>query len=745
MYRIVLAGLMLSILPVMVVAANSETGENRIRNQVQKKLALGGQPNRLINEKSPYLLQHAFNPVEWYPWGDEAFARAEKEDKPIFLSIGYSTCHWCHVMAQESFENSEIAAILNRWFISIKVDREERPDIDQMYMAATQAMTGSGGWPMSVFLFSDGSPFYAGTYFPPVSSSVRPGFKDLLTAIHKGWQERRDDLKESASGLVATLKNSAAASTTAIKHDVFEKGYQLLAKNYDPLEGGFSQAPKFPRPVVFSFLFSYFLATGEEKSLDMALFTLKKMAGGGMYDQIGGGFHRYSVDDHWFVPHFEKMLYDQAQLADSYLDAYQITGDNFYGDVARATFAYTLRDMRDHDGGFYSAEDADSDNPYSPGEHGEGAFYLWTKEEIDKKLEKEAAEIFCYFYGVESGGNVRRDPQGEFTGRNILHRAHTVAETADHFNIDRKQVENSLTTSAEQLFTTRRLRKRPHLDDKVITAWNGMMIGALSKGSQVLQDPQLLATATEAAIFLKKALYDEKTHTLQRRYREKEAGLTGQLNDYAYLVDGLLDLYQASQDPQWLRWSFDLTRQQIALFWNEQGGFFFDSASDSTVKIRMRDKYDGAEPAGNSVTANNLLRLALLHGMPQWNTMARQLMESFGGTINRYPSALPLMLIAWQRIDTKAPQVVIAGVRGAPDTEAMLQVVNQSFNPLRLLLLADGAENQAYLSQILPFMETASSLNGKATAYVCADFTCKRPVTDPVALHDLLEEQKKVN
>jgi uncharacterized protein YyaL (SSP411 family) len=732
----------MSVLPMMVMSAHSENNDNRIHQQVQKRLAAGEKANRLINEQSPYLLQHAFNPVAWYPWGEEAFAKAKSEDKPIFLSIGYSTCHWCHVMAHESFENPEIAAILNEWFVSIKVDREERPDIDQMYMAATLAMTGSGGWPMSVFLLPDSSPFYAGTYFPPTSVAKRPGFKDLLTTLHKVWLERREDVQESASRMIAALKTGNAATPAVIKSDVFERGFNMLERSYDPREGGFGQAPKFPRPVVLSFLFAHYLATGEEKARDMALFTLQKMAAGGMYDQIGGGFHRYSVDADWFVPHFEKMLYDQAQLADSYLDAFQITKDETYAQTAKDIFDYLLRDMHDPAGGFYSAEDADSDNPYSPGQHGEGAFYLWTQEDIVKQLGTQAADIFNASYGVKNDGNVAQDPMKEFSGRNILYRAQNNKEVAPRFKLDIEQITKSLTTSKEILLKARELRRRPHLDDKIITAWNGMMIGPLARGSRILQDPQLLSAAEQTANFIKKNLYNNTNNTLLRRYRKEKAGLAGQLSDYTFLVDGLLDLYQASQDPQWLSWSIALTEKQIELFWNEKGGFFYDSVADPSVKIRMRDKYDGAEPAGNSVSAHNLLRLGQLQNNPQWQQMARRLMESFSEVINNYPPALPLMLTAWLQIETKPSQVVIAGTRGAEDTEALLRIVESAFSKPRLLLLADGAENQRYLAQNLPFIGNVVLLEGKATAYVCEDFTCKMPVTDPVALQQQLEEQR---
>jgi uncharacterized protein len=742
MYWLIIIGLTVSLLPLLVFSASSESSENRIHQQVKKRLAAGEKANRLINEHSPYLLQHAFNPVDWYPWGDEAFARARSEDKPIFLSIGYSTCHWCHVMAHESFENSEIAAILNKWFVNIKVDREERPDIDQMYMAATQAMTGSGGWPLSIFLLPDSSPFYAGTYFPPTSAPKRPGFKDLLTTIHKVWLERREDVRDTASRLVAELTTGNTATSAVIKPEVFEQCYSMLRQSYDPREGGFGQAPKFPRPVVLSFLFSHYLATGEKEAKDMALFTLQKMAAGGMYDQLGGGFHRYSVDADWFVPHFEKMLYDQAQLANSYLSAFQMTRDDRYALTAKEIFTYLLRDMHDSAGGFYSAEDADSDNPYDSGHHSEGAFYLWTKEDLDKRLGTEAADIFNTSYGVKDNGNVVQDPMKEFLGRNILYKARSNDETATLFKVKTEQITESLAASKKLLFNVRAQRRRPHLDDKVITAWNGMVIGALANGSRILRDPQLLVAAEQTATFIKDKLYDKTNDTLLRRYRKGQTGLAGQLTDYTYLVDGLLDLYRTSQAPQWLSWAARLTERQIELFWNDKGGFFFDSVVDPSVKIRMRNTYDGAEPVGNSVASHNLLRLGQLQNNSQWLQMARQLVESFSEMINRYPPALPLMLTAWQDINTQPTQIVIAGTRGAEDTEVLLGIVDEIVVSRGLVLLADDADNQAYLSQNLPFLESVVRLDNKATAYICSDFTCKMPITDPKALRLLLKERR---
>ncbi len=727
------------------IAAYSNPNENRIEFQVTKKHAAGEKANRLINEQSPYLLQHAFNPVQWYPWGEEAFQRAKDENKPIFLSIGYSTCHWCHVMAHESFENPEIAIILNKWFISIKVDREERPDIDQMYMAATQEMTGSGGWPMSLFLLPDGSPFFAGTYFPPQPSFQRPGFKDLLTTIHSAWNEKRENIQKIAAGMVATLQKKTAQQSSPIEQDVFTRAYTLLAQSYNSETGGFGSAPRFPRPVLFSFLFTYYQTTATEHARNMALVTLDKMAAGGMNDQIGGGFHRYSVDRNWFVPHFEKMLYDQAQLGSSYVDAYQVTGEQKYATTARRIFNYVLRDMRDTNGGFYSAEDADSDNPYNPGHASEGGFYLWKKSDIETKIGREHAAVFSYRYGIKKNGNVEHDPAAEFKGRNILYHAATIKETAVHFQKTEEQIKQILSDSKQTLLSARQQRTRPHLDDKIITAWNGMMIGSLARAGRVLQDPRLLSAAVGTATFLRKNLYNKDTHTLYRRYRDSRAGLPGQLSDYTSLVHGLLELYQASQDPQWLSWAVDLTSRQFELFWNKKQEFFFDSVTDPSVKIRMRAQYDSAEPAGNSVAALNLIRLGQLQNNSQWQKIARQLIESFSTVINRYPPALPLMLTAWQQSNTKPTQVIIAGKRNAEDTRALFSVVNKQFDPARLVLLMDGAENQDYLTQNLPFLANMVPINNKATAYVCAEFTCKIPVREPAELRKQLNGANAVN
>lgn len=698
-------------------------------------------PNRLIHEKSPYLLQHAFNPVDWYPWGEEAFTRAKAESKPIFLSVGYSTCHWCHVMEEESFENAQVAAILNRWFICIKVDREERPDIDQLYMSATQAMTGSGGWPMSVFLFPDGKPFYAGTYFPPQSLYGRPGFADLLRGIHEAWENKRADLNSTAAQLVGELEKRAKTSRGGeLDNDILNRAYTEFEKGYDPAFGGFSHAPKFPRPVQFNFLLRYWHRTGTERALDMVLKTLQYMGKGGIWDHVGGGFHRYATDSRWRVPHFEKMLYDQAQLANSFLDASLITGEKQYATIASQVFTYVLRDMTSSEGAFYSAEDADSDDPYNPGKKCEGAFYLWTEKEIRDVLPKEDASIFIYRFGVEKKGNVLEDPQGEFQAKNILYQAHSLAETVEKFNKTEQFVVSGLEKSKNALLTIRSQRKKPHLDDKVLVAWNGLMIGALARGAAILDEPRLLDAANKAAVFIHSRLYNSKEKILQRRYREGESGLAGQLDDYAFLVSGLFDLYQTSQEPTWLEWAVTLTGKQIELFWDKEQGGFFDSVGDSALPFRMKADYDGAEPAGNSVAAMNLLALGSITLNSEWTKKGEKCTELFSSVIKSSPQMLPQMLCAWESAQAKSRQVIIAGQRGRKDTEAMLAAVHAIYEPGRLVILADDNSNERYLGQFLPFVKDMEMIDDKATAYVCKDFTCRMPVTSIEGLTGQLQE-----
>ena len=709
--------------------------------------------NRLAQEKSPYLLQHAHNPVDWYPWGEEAFAKARRENKPIFLSVGYSTCHWCHVMAHESFENEEIAAVMNREFVNIKVDREERPDVDRVYMTFVQATTGGGGWPMSVWLTPDLKPFVGGTYFPPEDRFGQPAFKSVLERIASAWKENHDKIVEQGGKIVDALRESQSTATAEgkINAAILDTAYRQLDRNYDPKEGGFGNAPKFPRPVTLNFLTRFYARDPKSESgkhaLEMTLFTLRKMAAGGMHDHIGGGFHRYSVDRYWHVPHFEKMLYDQAQLAIAYLDAFQVTRDQRYESVARDILDYVARDMTSKEGGFFSAEDADSPVVAGIGHPGhtktaEGAFYTWTKDEIDAAL-GDAAEIFDFHYGVQPHGNAPEgsDPQDEFRGKNILIERHTIAETAHHFEKTEEQVANLLAQNRAKLFSIRAKRPRPHLDDKIIAAWNGLMISAYARAAQILDEPRYLEIATRATKFLRTNLYEEKSKLLYRNYRGGRSDIEGFADDYAFVTQGLLDLYEASFDAEWLKFAVQLQETQDRLFFDEKnGGYFSTSGKDESVFLRMKDDNDGAEPAASSVAALNLLRLAQIRDDPAaaGADRARKTIDAFAATLSHFPSAMPQMLVALDYSLSKPRQIVIAGKKDAPETKALLREVHRHFLPKTVVFLADGAEGQKYLDEKNEAIRAMSPIDGKPAAYVCENFTCKAPVTDPKALSELL-------
>ncbi len=684
--------------------------------------------NRLINSKSPYLLQHAHNPVDWYPWGEEAFAKARKENKPIFLSVGYSTCHWCHVMEHESFENPQVATILNDNFVCIKVDREERPDVDNVYMTFVQATTGIGGWPMSVFLTPDLKPFFGGTYFPPEQ------FTNLLGKIAAAWHTDHDKIMASGDSITQRLRQFTEASRSAnaeLGKSLLDKTYGQIKSSYEPSYGGFGGTPNFPQPAMLNFLLRYYARTGTKDALDMSLFTLHKMADGGMHDQIGGGFHRYSTDTRWHVPHFEKMLYDQAQLACSYLDAYQITHDKFYADTARDIIAYVQRNMTGDQGQFFSAEDADSPLPGNPSAQAEGAFYVWEQKEITDRLGNKAAEIFDYFYGVEKGGNVDNDPRGEFSNQNVLIVSHTVEEAAKKFDKSSDAIRKILADARQKLFALRAKRPRPHLDDKTITAWNGLMISAFARAYQVLDDPQYLAAATKSAQFIKAKLYDAKTGKLVRRYRAGEATIDGFADDYAFLIQGLLDLYESSFDINDLAWAFDLQNKQNELFWDQDhAGYFSTTGQDPNILLRMKEDYDGAEPSPNSVAALNLLRLSQMLDEKSFREMAEQTLTAFGGRLQQAPDAMPQMMVALDFSLTKPKQIVIAGQPDAADTRAMLRVIHEHFIPNKIILLADGSDGQAFLGKHLEFIQDVKPINGKATAYVCQDYVCHAPTPD---------------
>jgi uncharacterized protein YyaL (SSP411 family) len=691
--------------------------------------------NRLIEEKSPYLLQHAHNPVDWWAWGEAAFEKARREEKPIFLSIGYSTCHWCHVMERESFEDEAVAAVLNRYFVPVKVDREERPDVDRIYMHFVQATTGSGGWPMSVWLTPDLKPFFGGTYFPPDNRWGRPGFKTILEYIANAWVSDRAKILESSANVLAELRKQGewTPQGTIVDDGIVESCHAVFRRTYDARLGGFGSAPKFPRPVAFNFLFRYHYETGNPEALEMAVTTLREMAKGGMNDQLGGGFHRYSVDERWFVPHFEKMLYDQGQLAVSYLEAYQLTGDTFLADVARDIFEYVLRDMTDAGGAFYSAEDADSViDPAKPEEKGEGAFYIWSQAELEEILGQELAQWFHYRYGVEADGNVRNDPHGEFTGRNILYQARSLAETARRFGQSEPEMKSALDGAKRALMAARDKRVRPHLDDKILTAWNGLMISAFALGGRVLNEPRYLDAARRAADFL---LDTMAKGTLLRRYRDGEAAIEGFLDDYAFFATALVDLYEATLDGRYLREAIRLAKEMRARFEDsEAGGFFSASGDDPHLVLRMKDDYDGAEPSGNSLAATLLLRLGEITGSEDFRRSAMRTIEAFSQRLRVAPHATPQMVVAYMNSRRKPRQIVLAGEGESAGVEALLNEAFRRYLGYRVIMGADG--------ELLPQTAAMSPVEGKATAYVCENFACQLPVTDPAAMAEQLSKEK---
>jgi len=705
--------------------------------------------NRLAKEKSPYLLQHQHNPVDWYPWGDEAFEKARRENKPIFLSIGYSTCHWCHVMAHESFENAATAKLMNELFVNVKVDREERPDVDRVYMTYVQASTGGGGWPMSVFLTPDLKPFFGATYFPPEDRYGRPGFPKVLLQLADAWKKDPAGVTKSANEAIAALSEysaSGAPKNAAAGKEAIAKCLAQLTENFDSELGGFGGAPKFPRPVSLNFLFRVASRGGAESrdgkiAAGMALLTLRKMAEGGMHDHLGGGFHRYSVDKFWHVPHFEKMLYDQAQLASSYLDAFQLTRAAGYEKTARDILDYVRRDMTDPAGGFYSAEDADSLLAHGKPEHAEGAFYVWTKAETVAALGEADAEIFNRFYGVEPDGNspAGSDPHEEFKGKNILIQRLSLAGAAKHFSKTEDEIAASLAASRKKLFDLRAKRPRPHLDDKIITAWNGLMISAFARGAQVLDEPAYLASAQKAATFIREKLW--KNGALLRNYRQGASEVGGFVEDYAMLIQGLLDLYEADFDVAWLQWAVELQTKQDALFADpEHGGYYSVTKDAPNILLRMKEDYDGAEPSPNSIAALNLLRLAQITDRPAYRDFAVKTIATFADRLATAPQTMPQMLVALDSSLAKPRQIVIAGPRDSAATRALLREVQARFIPDKLLLLADGGAGQKWLGERLEFLRTVGPIDGQPAAYVCEDFVCQLPTSDVEKLRELLKK-----
>jgi len=690
--------------------------------------------NRLAGEKSPYLLQHAHNPVDWHPWGDEAFALAQRTDRPIFLSIGYATCHWCHVMERESFEDERVAALLNAGFVPIKVDREERPDVDRIYMNALQAMGLGGGWPLNVFLTPDLAPFYGGTYFPPTSQHGRPGMLELLPRVTEAWTGDRAALEENGAQLLAALGARAGgedAGPEAGTAALCDAAFAALERVADPEWGGFGRQPKFPTPANLAFLWADAARVEAAdparagRTRQLALLQLARMKEGGIHDHLGGGFHRYSVDRQWLVSHFEKMLYDQAQLASAYLEAYRATGLAEWASAARGIFDYVARDLTGAHGGFLSAEDADSEGE-------EGRFYVWRPDELVALLGADDARLFAAHYGVTEAGNF------EHTGSSVLHEARALDDVAQAAGVSPVEATSRLEAARARLLAARASRPRPLLDDKVIAAWNGLMISALAQGAVVLRDPVLAARAARAAGFVLAELRDRASGALARRWRDGEAKGAGQLDDHAFLARGLIDLHQATFDPTWLEHAVALTDAMIERFADDaQGGFFESPAGDPSIRVRMKDDFDGAELAGNSVAAEVCVELGALTDRADLTARGRAALAAYARRLTDHPSGMPRMLVTMIGA-ARAPRhvAIIAGAQGlaGDDARALVAAARDALQSPDLLLVTDGGPDHARTAQLVPFLRPLVAREGRATAYVCALGACHAPTHDPIAL-----------
>ncbi len=680
--------------------------------------------NHLIDETSPYLLQHAHNPVDWYPWGEEALRRAREENRPILLSIGYSACHWCHVMEHESFENEAIARLMNENFINIKVDREERPDLDQIYMNAVQMMTRHGGWPMTVFLTPDGVPFYGGTYFPPEDRHNMPGFPRVLSGIAEAYRTRGDDVKQTAASLLEELRRMDIAVETSapLSIELLDATMSGIAQSYDKRNGGFGSAPKFPAAMNLEFLLRSFHRTNQTAALEIVENTCRKMALGGMYDQLGGGFHRYSTDAQWLVPHFEKMLYDNALLSRLYLHVYQVTQNDFYRRIAEETLSYVMREMMNENGGFYSTQDADSEGH-------EGKFFVWQPEEIKQILGAEDARLFCAYYDVTAEGN--------FEGENILHVSRSIEETATALNVSSARLTSVLERGRALLFDVRERRVKPARDEKILTAWNGLMLASFAEAAAILERDDFLNVARRNAEFVVDNLRREGL--LLRTYKDGQAKLNAYLDDYAFYADGLLALYEASGEVRWLEEAQTLSEVMLREFWDEtNGGFFYTGKSHEELIVRSKDYFDNATPSGNNVAADVLLRLSILTGNEDYRLRATAVLRILREPLLRYPSAFGRALCALDFYLSSPQEIAIIGERDAPDTQALRREVWKRFLPNKIV--AQAAENDKQAAHFVPLLRERNMLAGHATAFVCEHYSCRKPVTTAAELSAQLTE-----
>ncbi|HEX8137711.1 MAG TPA: thioredoxin domain-containing protein [Pyrinomonadaceae bacterium] len=680
--------------------------------------------NRLAAETSPYLLQHAHNPVDWYAWGPEALERARAENKPILLSIGYSACHWCHVMEKESFENEEIARLMNENFVNIKVDREERPDLDQIYMNAVQMMTGHGGWPMTVFLTPEGVPFYGGTYFPPEDRYNMPGFPRVLLGVADAYRSKPDEVTQTAVAMLGELRRMGVAreSSEGLSVDLLDAAYRPLVRSYDPKYGGFGRAPKFPPAMTLEFLLRTHARTNDAKALEMVEHTCRKMAEGGMYDQLGGGFHRYSTDERWLVPHFEKMLYDNALLSRQYLHLYQQTGEGFYRRVVEETLDYVVREMTDPSGGFYSTQDADSEGH-------EGKFFVWTVEEILEVLGPEDGALFCAYYDVT--------PQGNFEGQNILNVRRPVEDVAREAGVSTERLREALERGRRELFAVRERRVKPARDEKILTAWNGLMLASFAEAGSVLDRPDYLEAAERNAQFVLERL--RRDGLLLRTYKDGQAKLNGYLEDYSFYADGLTALYEATGELRWLEEAQAITERMIEEFWDEaEGGFFYTGESHEELIVRSKDYFDNATPSGNSVAAEVLLRMSVLTGKEEYARQAVTIFRLLRDTMSRHPTAFGRLLGALDFYLSRPREIAIIGERDRADTRALLQEVWRLYLPNKVV--AQSAEGDTRAATVVPLLQDRTMIEGKATAYVCEHYTCQRPVTTAEELGEQLKQ-----
>ncbi len=684
-------------------------------------------PNRLSGEKSPYLLQHAGNPVNWFPWGDEAFRKAGEEDKPIFLSIGYATCHWCHVMEHESFEDEEVAALLNEHMVSIKVDREERPDIDQVYMTICQALTGRGGWPLSIFMTPQKKAFFAGSYFPKTARMGMPGFVEIIGQVADLWGKSREKVVDTGNRITSAVQPRKAESSESVPGmQLLEKAFHQLRQAFDPTWGGFGAAPKFPTPHHLYFLLRWHRRNPNSEALDLVEKTLDCMRDGGIFDQIGFGFHRYSVDKKWLVPHFEKMLYDQALIAMAYLEAFQMTGKDRYASVAHEIFEYVLRDMTDPGGGFYSAEDADSEGK-------EGLFYVWTPGEVEKVLGRENSEIFCRYFDITETGNFE-------DALSIPHVPRSGTLIAERYGLSVQEVTELIGDGVKKLFEARRRRVRPLKDDKVLTSWNGLMIAALAKGARVLEIPEYTRAAAASADFILSSMRKDGGR-LYRRFRQGDVSHPAYADDYAFFIWGLIELYETTFDARYLKEALELQKRMIDLFWDEsEGGFFFTAGDGENLIVRDKEIYDGALPSSNSVAALNLLRLARMTGNTRLEDKADRVLRRFAGIVGDVPYAHTQFLVAVDFSIGPNREIVLAGDLGNESTAEMVKIVRTGFTPGQVVLFSGKDAGAGELAGLAPFAEGLRPLDGRPTAYVCEGYSCRKPITDPRELREAIHE-----